>query len=57
MYQCKRCGGYVDAGELVGDTCVDCREAEAQQDRQQDLERQMRRRFIREQADGQLVFG
>lgn len=56
MYECEKCQGLFDAGELHGGICDDCREAEEQQDLQRELNRQMRKRCIREQEDGQLVF-
>lgn len=57
MYICKKCQGLFDAGELHGGVCDDCREAEEQEEVWRELNRQMRKRCIREQADGQLVFG
>lgn len=56
MYECEKCQGLFDAGELHGGICDDCREAEEQQELQRELHRKMRKRCIREQEDGQLVF-
>ena len=55
MYECEKCQGLFDAGELHGGICDDFREAEEQQELQRELNRQMRKRCIREQEDGQLV--
>lgn len=55
MYECEKCQGLFDAGELHGGICDECREAEEQQEHQREMNRQMRKRCIREQEDGQLV--
>ncbi len=44
-----------DAGELRGGVCEDCLETERQQEERSEQDRQMRRRCIMEQADGQLA--
>lgn len=55
MYKCDRCGGMVDAGELTSGVCYDCWEEERALEIRSELLRQMHRRNIKEQPDGQLV--
>lgn len=55
MYECKICNGLFYAGELHGGICDDCREKETQEENRRELNRQMRKRCIREQGDGQLI--
>ncbi len=55
MYQCRTCEGLFDAGELRGGVCVDCIEREQQEEERKEWTRQMLKRSIAEQEDGQLV--
>lgn len=55
MYICERCGCRFDAGELHSGICDDCLEADRQREERKEQERQMRKRCISEQPDGQLA--
>lgn len=55
MYECARCGCLVDANEIHNGICIDCMEYEEQQEIQREINRQMRKQFLVEQDDGQLV--
>lgn len=55
MYQCNVCGGYADAGELRGGTCIDCIEERRQEEERKDWHRKMLAKSVVEQTDGQLV--
>ena len=55
MRTCRRCGGLCDPGDLVGDKCTDCIEEERLEEERREMTRQMLRRNLAEQVDGQLV--
>ncbi len=55
MYQCKRCGGYADAGELRAGICEDCITEERQEEERKEWNRKMLAMCIAEQKDGQMV--
>ena len=55
MYQCKRCGGYVDAGELRAGICEDCTDETHREEERRDCNRKMLAMCIAEQKDGQMV--
>lgn len=55
MRTCNKCGCYCDPGDTVNGTCTDCIEAEQQEEERKDIIRQMLKRNIMEQSDGQLV--
>lgn len=42
-YQCEKCSGYFDAGELTNNVCDDCRN---EQDKQMKYKNRMSRLFI-----------
>lgn len=42
-YQCEKCSGYFDAGELANNVCDDCRN---EQDKQMKYKNRMSRLFI-----------
>lgn len=53
-YVCDSCGSFVDAGELIGGICLDCREEERALEPIHDRVLNMRKRMV-EQNDGQMV--
>lgn len=55
MYECEKCQGLFDAGELHGGICDDCREAEEQQERRRSDRMALLKSNLVEQEDGQLV--
>lgn len=56
-YVCKSCGGLCDAGELLGQECLECRQAAEERAASKERARKMLRRSLQEQEDGQLVIG
>lgn len=55
MRTCSKCGCFCDPGDTINGVCTDCIEAERQEDERREMMRQMLRRNLAEQADGQLV--
>lgn len=56
-YVCISCGGTCDAGELRGGKCLECRQAAAEREANKEWTRQMLKKSLVEQADGQMVMG
>ena len=55
MVECRVCHCLCDHGDIVGGICDDCREAEERRSRKLDEYIELRKRYLKEQADGQLV--
>ena len=55
MRTCRGCGGLCDPGDLVGGICTDCIEEERLKEERREMTRQLLRRNLAEQPDGQLV--
>lgn len=56
-YVCSSCGGLCDAGEFEGGRCLECRQEEREKEVRKEWTRQMLKRNLVEQADGQLAIG
>ncbi len=55
MSKCRICGCLCDPGDIVGGICDDCRAEEERRSRKLDEYIDLRKRYLKEQADGQLV--
>lgn len=55
MVECRVCHCLCDPGDIVGGRCDDCRAAEERRSRKLDEYIELRKRYLKEQADGQLV--
>ena len=55
MVECRVCHCLCDTGDIVGGICDDCRAAEERRSRKLDEYIDLRKRYLKEQADGQLV--
>lgn len=55
MIRCRICHCVCDPGDIIGGVCDDCREDAINLEEREEQYRQMRRKNIAEQPDGQMV--
>ena len=55
MVRCKNCQCLCDPGDIISGICDDCREDAIRMEEREEQYRQMRKRSITEQPDGQMV--